>query len=223
MMAISITYFERTVDAAYTQTDTQLLVREVRSILSALLCLVSEVYDQISYSEFTKSSSKENKKHKTKKLSIKSQTHSCKSASAWIDSMVAARPTYPDLISMNQGNNNVDDKKPRLSIVSSKPFVSASGLRLSFKEENEKHEDREIDLGPNYEPSPFDVICAKGKDAKDHTGTISSQNLFSWAVHSILLERTSSLLYDLIEQETNDFECSLIWVFRNIVKPSPKS
>ena len=99
--------------------------------------------------------------------------------------MVAAVPTYLTLVSMNEGERDEDMKTP-LSLVTATPMVDTSPPGLSFKFDRQKQPEEETSLGPDYEPGKFDVICSKGKEARDHTGKIHRR-------HYIVLLHSKSL------------------------------
>jgi hypothetical protein len=92
--------------------------------------------------------------------------------------VLVANPIYFTLVSMNQEES--DEKKPdRCLVVSS---ASSTSPRLSLSSDEKKRErgrdassqqqhQLEKSLGSSYELSTFDVICAKGKEAREHTGT----------------------------------------------------
>ena len=101
--------------------------------------------------------------------------------------MVAATPTYLTLVSMNRDEEEIKKAhlvlspsasstrssshsakvSPRLSISSSS---SPKGGRKERRREYEQHQQLETKLPPSFQPGTFDVICAKGKEAKEHTG-----------------------------------------------------
>ena len=96
--------------------------------------------------------------------------------------MVAAVPTYTTLVSMNEGGRD-EAMKTRLSLVSSTPFELDPVPQLAFKFDSNKQPQEEKSLGPGYEPGKFDVICSKGKEARDHTGktsTVLASSFFSY-------------------------------------------
>ena len=120
--------------------------------------------------------------------------------------MVAAVPTYTTLISMNEGGRD-EEMKTRLSLVSSTSFDLDPVPQLAFKYDSNKQPQEEKSLGPGYEPGKFDVICSKGKEARDHTG----KTIRIWHLLSSLVNHLNALYTDILitstDQGINVFEC----------------